>query len=54
VLSDTKRVVSLVIALRTAFPSADLSVMVARQPRLLLRDEEGLKQDAEKVGANGG
>jgi hypothetical protein len=50
-LSDTRRVVSLVIALRGAFPTADLSAMLARQPRLLLRDEEGLKQDAEQVRA---
>ncbi|GBF93070.1 hypothetical protein Rsub_05681 [Raphidocelis subcapitata] len=48
-LADTGPAVAAVIALRAAFPTADLAAMIGRQPRLLLRAPDALAADAGQV-----
>lgn len=53
-LRDANAAFATVIALRNALPTADLAAMIARQPRLLLRDPGAVAADAEAVRAGRG
>ncbi|KAG1666685.1 hypothetical protein FOA52_013597 [Chlamydomonas sp. UWO 241] len=51
IASDVKRAASVVIVLKSEYPSADVSKIIARAPKVLLQSVEGLQNDAAEVKA---
>eukprot|EP00879_Flechtneria_rotunda_P006473 GHRR01006802.1.p1 GENE.GHRR01006802.1~~GHRR01006802.1.p1 ORF type:complete len:132 (+),score=38.16 GHRR01006802.1:867-1262(+) len=49
VLWDVDRVVSIVITLKTFYPKLDAGSVLQRTPKLLLKQQEQMQQDAQKV-----
>ena len=48
-LADVNRVATTIIALRGAYPRANLSAIISRTPKMLLQEPARLRADAEKV-----
>jgi hypothetical protein len=48
-LSDVNKLVTTLITLRSLYPTADVSSMVSRAPRLLLQDHQRITSDAQQV-----
>lgn len=49
-IGDVNRVAAAIIALRSAYPRANISAIISRTPKMLLKEPQQLAEDAAKVG----
>lgn len=49
-VQDLDRVANRLISLKEIFPDANVSLMVAKQPDVLLKDSQTISEEASKVG----
>jgi hypothetical protein len=48
-LADVNKVAASIIALRGAYPRANISAIISRTPKMLLQEPGRLQEDADKV-----